>query len=290
MCTRPNYAIYFKNKDPKKPGYMKFLPIRMETNYRQLKEKYQNNLISLPCGQCEECRKDYATQWAIRSALEASKYEKNWFITLTYDNVHYRDLNKDDIQEFFFNLDGRRKDKKRNYKYWLAGEYGPLTKRAHYHMILFNYDIQARPIAKTPTGNTIFESELINKAWGKGYVAIEEAGDNAMAYCAKYATKTALDVGFRPMMSKGLGLSVLEENRAFINKYGYIQGQAGKKYKIPRYYFKKFFDNGALQRKEKQIKKGQRKTAERARYNNLEISLIQTEKELNEQRGRRSKV
>lgn len=289
MCLNPNYAIYFKNKDPKKPGKMKFLPIRPETNYRLLKEKYQDNLISLPCGQCEECRKDYATQWAIRCALEASKYEHNWFITLTYDNHHYRDLNKEDIQEFFYKLDGK-KHTKRNYKYWLAGEYGNLSKRAHYHLILFNYDIKATPLAKSQLGNTIWKSDLISKAWGKGYVEIQEAGDNAMAYCAKYATKTAKEVGFKPMMSKGLGLSELERNRAFINKYGYIQGQAGKKYKIPRYYFKKFFDKGAQKLKEKQIAKGKRKTAENARYNHLEIALLNKAKELSQVKGRRAKV
>lgn len=287
MCLCPNYAIYIPNKDPNVAGYLKFINIRLENNFRNLKEKYQDNLISLPCGCCEECRRDYATQWAVRCALEASKYEHNWFITLTYDNAHYRDLNKEDIQQFFENLSGH---KKREYKYWLAGEYGPTTKRAHYHMILMNYDIKAKPIARNAMGNTIFESEIISKAWGKGYVEIQEAGTNAMAYCAKYATKNAKDVDFRPMMSKGIGLSELENKQDFINKYGYIQGKNGKKYKIPRYYFKKIQTEAARSLKEKQIEKAKARTARNARYNHLELYLDEQATYINKTKGRRAKV
>lgn len=287
MCTRPIYAIYIKNQDPTIAGYLKTIRLSVLDNYALLKEKYGDSLISLPCGKCEECRKQYATQWAIRCALEASKYKDNWFLTLTYDNKHYKDLNKEDIREFFDNLSNK---KKKEFKYWLAGEYGPKTKRAHYHCILINYDIEGKPIAKSELGNIIYESKKIEKAWGKGFVEIQEAGNNAMAYCAKYSMKNAKENNFKPMMSKGIGLEELMKQQDFINKYGYIQGKNGKKYKIPRYYFKKIITENSQKLKERQIKKGKRKTAELARNRNLDIKLKEKEQILNDQKGVRNKL
>lgn len=287
MCTRPNYALYIKSQDPNEKGYLKFINLHPEDNYRNLKERYGDKLLSLPCGTCEECKREYSKTWAVRCALEASKYKNNWFITLTYNNNHYRKLNKDDIREFLDNLSQK---KAKTFKYWLAGEYGPTTGRAHYHMILINFDIKGKPIAKSPYGNIIYESEIINKAWGKGYCEIQEAGDNAMAYCAKYASKSGKEFNFRPMMSKGLGLDQLKEQQEFINKYGYIQGKGGKFYKIPRYYFKKITTQEATELKEKQIQKAKRRTAEMARSGNLEEKLIQNEEQANQKKRSRSQI
>lgn len=46
--------------------------------------KYQR----IPCGKCIGCRLDYSKNWATRCVLEASQWEHNWFITLTYDEDH----------------------------------------------------------------------------------------------------------------------------------------------------------------------------------------------------------
>lgn len=292
MCTSPNFAIYIKSQNKDEPGWLKFLPIHMEDNYSKLKERYGDMLLTLPCGKCEECRRDYATQWAVRCSLEASKYEYNWFITLTYDNWHLpagNKLSKKDVQEFFDNLAGGHK--KRSFKYWLAGEYGPKNSRPHYHLILFNYpiqDLKKLGIYKS-TGNTSYESETIRKAWGKGMIDIQEAGENAAAYCAKYASKGGTQ-NFRPMMSKGIGLSELELNQDFINKYGYIQGPNGKKYAIPRYYYKKVQTEEAEKRKKKQIAKAKQKTAEHARFDHIEKSWSRQEALELKQKGGRSKV
>lgn len=42
----------------------------------------------IPCGKCIGCRLDYSKNWATRCVLEASMWEHNWFITLTYDKDH----------------------------------------------------------------------------------------------------------------------------------------------------------------------------------------------------------
>ena len=153
-----------------------------------------------------------------------------------------------------------------------------------------NYDIKGKPIAKSKYGNPIFESELITKAWGKGFVEIQEAGNGAMAYVAKYAVKGAKMFGFKPMMSKGIGLSELIEKQDFINKYGYIQGKNGKKWKIPRYYFKKILTEEAKKLKKRQKAKARQKTAEHCRTRHLEYYLLEQQDLLNKQKGRRNKV
>jgi hypothetical protein len=40
--------------------------------------------IWLPCGQCIGCRLQRSREWAARCVFEASRHEKNSFITLTY--------------------------------------------------------------------------------------------------------------------------------------------------------------------------------------------------------------
>ena len=66
-------------------------------------EKY----TSVPCGKCEDCLKSKARGWAFRILKEASLYENNFFLTLTYDDVHLpyskvgiNSLVKDEIAKF----------------------------------------------------------------------------------------------------------------------------------------------------------------------------------------------
>ena len=47
---------------------------------------YVDLQVKLPCGQCIGCRLEKARQWAIRCVHEASLWEKNCFITLTYND------------------------------------------------------------------------------------------------------------------------------------------------------------------------------------------------------------
>lgn len=44
--------------------------------------------LTLPCGQCVGCRLERSRQWAVRCMHEASLYDQNAFVTLTYDQDH----------------------------------------------------------------------------------------------------------------------------------------------------------------------------------------------------------
>lgn len=56
--------------------------------------KMYDKKLLLRCGQCIGCRLDHSKQWAARCMLEAQEWEHNFFITLTYDDVHLSDCRR----------------------------------------------------------------------------------------------------------------------------------------------------------------------------------------------------
>ena len=110
--------------------------------------------VPVPCGRCIGCRLDYSRVWAERCVHEASQYENNWFLTLTYDDDHLPigkkgipTLIKDEVSSFMKRL---RTKMKREYgvdgiRFFACGEYGTNGERVlhpHYHIILFNCPLQ----------------------------------------------------------------------------------------------------------------------------------------------------
>lgn len=78
----------------------------------------------VPCGNCINCRLETARQWAVRCVHEASLYNDNCFITLTYSDEHLpkdKSIHKDTFQKFM-----RRLRKKINHeiRFFASGEYG----------------------------------------------------------------------------------------------------------------------------------------------------------------------
>lgn len=104
-----------------------------------------DNPIDLPCGRCIGCRLEYSRQWAIRCMHEASMYENNCYLTLTYDDEHlpsFGSLDHEDFQKFMKKLRKRfvpvnpfpwsrdqgseyQKYRRENWiRYYMCGEYG----------------------------------------------------------------------------------------------------------------------------------------------------------------------
>lgn len=90
------------------------------------------NIITIKCGKCEECRKEKMLEMKKRLKDELKKHKKAFFLTLTYDDAHKKNLNKRDIQLFL-----KRLRKEMKLRYFYVGELGEETKRPHYHMIIF---------------------------------------------------------------------------------------------------------------------------------------------------------
>lgn len=155
--------------------------------------------------------------WAMRCVHEASLYDDNCFITLTYRSrvdcteeqlargLHVPDdwsLHRSHFVKFIKRL---RKNSGQKIRYFMAGEYGRCCKhgidvesvgcplcvvgRPHYHALLFGYvpgDLecygQDREILR-------FTSDFVTETWGFGFVDIGQVTFASAAYVARYCLK-----------------------------------------------------------------------------------------------------
>lgn len=84
-------------------------------------------------------------------------------------------LLKSDLKEFIKKFRYSYRSWDANFRYFGVGEYGKVTQRAHFHLILF--------------GVPDIRSELIHETWGKGFTTTSELTRARMAYCAQYCLK-----------------------------------------------------------------------------------------------------
>lgn len=166
---------------------VKFLSSAAKSFYYYNRPISKENLM-LPCKQCIGCRLEYSRQWAIRITHEASLYDSNLFLTLTYRNEELPSdgsLVMRHMQLFLKKL--------RYYypgiRYFYCGEYGEKFRRPHYHLIVFNMDIENKVYWKTVMGNKYYKSNELNDIWQKGFVHVGSVSFESAAYVARYATK-----------------------------------------------------------------------------------------------------
>lgn len=156
--------------------------------------------MSVPCGNCPECRGKRRLQWVFRLEKEADAHPYKYFVTLTYETKylpHDGNLYKPDFQNWMKLL--RQRKHYENIKYFGCGEYGSKgTERCHWHAIIFS---------EVP----ISESD-IRATWHYGYVVrISPFASGRAAYVVKYSQKQLLAVypdGREPpcsLCSRGLG-------------------------------------------------------------------------------------
>lgn len=105
--------------------------------------------ISLPCGRCLSCLKAKRNEWIVRLSEEHKVSKDSYFITLTYsdENIPYtfdqetgekfNVLCPSDTQLFLKRLRKKLSCYDVKLRYFLLGEYGPTTFRAHYHCLFF---------------------------------------------------------------------------------------------------------------------------------------------------------
>jgi len=238
---------------------------------------------TVPCGNCPECRTHRASAWSFRLMEQEKNCRSAYFLTLTYDADHihispngFLSLCKRDLQLFFKRL--RRLHSNTDIKYYAVGEYGTQTKRPHYHVIIFNAELN---VLLTQREANLIKQGVIKldgkaqfncKAWRKkskrkyepiGHITIGVVNGASVGYTLKYVHKPR----WKPMhrnddrepqfsiMSQGLGKSYISEkwqkwhtsdllNRCYVNVPG------GIKATMPRYYKEKLYS----EEQRKQIK------------------------------------
>lgn len=166
---------------------------RTENGKRGVTFKRENGFedmpITVPCGRCIGCRLEYSRQWATRIMHEASLYEDNSFVTLTYADENlpfYNTLVKKHVQDFWkrmrSSLDGQR------IRYYVAGEYSD-EGRPHYHACIFNYWPSDANLYAVDNGYRLYESEWLDEKWGHGLTKTGSLTFESAAYVARYITK-----------------------------------------------------------------------------------------------------
>lgn len=203
--------------------------------------------VQIPCGQCVGCRLERSRQWAMRCVHEASLYEQNAFVTLTYDEDHVAGLDYEDFQKFMKRL---RKHYPQKIRFYMCGEYGPQLQRPHFHACLFNLDFEDKtPWGTGAGGEPIWRSATLERLWPQGFSTIGQVNFKTAAYTARYCMKKVTGKNakfyynertpeFNHMSLKpGIGAAFLKKwiNDVYPNDYVVIKG---KEMKPPKYYDK----------------------------------------------------
>lgn len=140
----------------------------------------------------------------MRCMHEASLYDENSFVTLTYDGNHVPEdysLRKRDVQLFLKRL---RKKKHEGIRYFGAGEYGETSGRPHYHLCLFNVGFPDRVLYAKRGEASLYISEELSRIWDQGFVTVGDVTFESAAYCARYVTKKIKGRQLEEMDDRGL--------------------------------------------------------------------------------------
>lgn len=145
--------------------------------------------LSLPCGQCIECRLERSRQWAMRCMHEAKMHKETCFLTLTYrpENLPVRgQLVYRDFQLFM------KRFRKRfgSVRYYMCGEYGDENWRPHFHACIFGVDMPDKVFLKsTSSGAKLYTSVVLDKLWTHGLCSVGEVTFESAAYVARYCVQ-----------------------------------------------------------------------------------------------------
>lgn len=250
----------------------------------QCKTPYQpkGQNIAFPCGGCLDCRKRRAAGWGFRLRQQLKVSNTAYFLTLTYDNEHvpitpngFLTLYPAHVKNYIKTL---RKTQERALikmaeqtetkyvptlvKYYQVGEYGGIYNRPHYHLIIYNLELETLITSKWKTialNNPDYylkgKYHYQTKYWKHGTITIGQVEEASIMYCLKYIQKgkTVPIHGLDDRqpeyqcMSKGLGLNYITDEALkwhygdHLNRY-YGNNPGGIKVPLPRYLKERIYD------------------------------------------------
>ena len=167
--------------------------------------------VPVPCDRCWSCRENYVSDWVGRCLCEASVSEVSCTLSLTYAtpkdplDFKHRVVNPHHYQLFMKRL--RKAGHK--VRYLVAGEYGDLYDRAHFHAIMFFkvlepsgkpapylLDRQAfldDPSKAFPFSREIPQEEMVHiSEWPHGHIQVDwSCTDKSIRYCCEYLNPQA---------------------------------------------------------------------------------------------------
>lgn len=245
MCTRPLRFWKSDLRNPKTGKYYGFVT-SYDVDHVEARDfiardipvalswYYTRDYVEVPCGKCPECLKARKHQWLGRCLAECETHKYNYFVTLTYDDLHLiPDPKKEEVQNFI-----NRIRKYFKCRYLAVGEKGDLSDRSHYHLILF-CDEPIEDLKLLKRGQMpLYTSELLSHCWdNKGYVSVGVASGFSIAYSLGYLLQKEKKTCFK-LQSQGLGsvyFSSLEDKYYLGNGHGKCVTIA-----LPRYLKEKY--------------------------------------------------
>ena len=198
-------------------------PMRIKNPDRfKFKKPFENvgsEWLELPCGHCLCCRRERRMELTLLQCCEASLYDDNWFLTLTYrplpDGSSPVSLDKRHLSAYLESMRHYcRYNLHKPFRFFACGEYGDLYARPHYHLSIFglsaddlslsvsdDVSLSARRFldvgrlrychtaSKDANGNYCWQSPVVAARWPYGNHQIYRACRETFQYVAGYASK-----------------------------------------------------------------------------------------------------
>lgn len=220
----------------------------------------------VPCGKCLPCQKKRRSEWSLRLEHEYMFSDSAFFITLTYNDFNiprtkegYHTLHKKHLQNYIKRLRNDHvkyvakemkvskshvKNISKPIRYYAVGEYGSKTRRPHYHLLLFNYDIANLAPLTNQWKNT-------DTGYRHGHVDVGTVTSASINYVTKYMFKPfgKKDKRTRPfsLMSKKpiIGHAYLENygTHHIQNEDLEVRDKNGHVRRLPKAYLRRLFTN-----------------------------------------------
>lgn len=152
-------------------------------------EGYTDRPLSIPCGSCIGCKLERARQWAVRCMHEASLYEENSFVTLTYDDNHLPPNGSLEPKHFVDFMKRLRYYRGPGVRFFHCGEYGTKLGRPHHHVLLFGVGFPDKVPQANSRGHVLYTSEELSRLWPYGFNIIGDCTFESAGYVARYTLK-----------------------------------------------------------------------------------------------------
>jgi len=146
----------------------------------------------IPCRECWQCRNDKINDWVGRCIAENKTSKAAHFITLTYgkddndssEHIRTQLLTYSDVQKYFKLL----RSKGYKFRYLIAGEYGSLKGRSHWHLIMYWKGM----VPEHELSDHLKIRRFNDKLWPHGHQVWKKVTPETVRYVCKYINK---DIG-----------------------------------------------------------------------------------------------
>lgn len=169
--------------------------------------------ILIPCGQCVGCRLERSRQWAMRAMHEKQMHDASCFLTLTYSDDFLPEGGSLVMRDYVLFMKRLRKRFGDGIRFLGCGEYGDVTGRPHYHILLLNHDFDdRRPYGRASSaGHQLYTSKTLDSLWSRegrslGLCVIGNVDFDSCAYVARYVMKKVIGKDLKPMIDPFTGL------------------------------------------------------------------------------------